>query len=75
MKKRNLIVVAGVVWMAAGANVAVLGTRAATGMSGTIQTPEITYVSLLLCMKNGIGWNLKGMTLVCPPPLNGSYSC
>ena len=33
MKKHNLIVVAGVVWMAAGANVAVLGARAATGMS------------------------------------------
>lgn len=35
MKKSNLIAVAGVVWMLAGVNVAVLGLRAATDMNDT----------------------------------------
>lgn len=44
MKKHNLIVVAGVVWMAAGANVAVLGARAATGLSGTALAVAVALV-------------------------------
>lgn len=44
MKKHNLIVVAGVVWMAAGANVAVLGARAATGMSGIALAVAVALV-------------------------------
>mgnify|MGYP001748253927 FL=1 len=34
MKKENLITVAGVVWLLAGANVALIGARAAVEMSG-----------------------------------------
>ena len=34
MKKENLITVAGVVWLLAGANVAMIGARAAVEMSG-----------------------------------------
>ena len=34
MKKENLIIVAGVVWLLAGANVALIGARAAVEMSG-----------------------------------------
>ena len=34
MKKENLITVAGVVWLLAGANVALIGVRAAVDMSG-----------------------------------------
>ena len=45
MKKHNLIVVAGVVWMAAGANVAVLGARAATGMSGTALAAAVALIA------------------------------
>ena len=44
MKKHNLIVVAGVVWMVAGANVAVLGARAATGMSGIAVAVAVALV-------------------------------
>lgn len=35
MKKENLIFVAGVVWLLAGANVALIGVRSAVEMSGT----------------------------------------
>ena len=35
MKKENLITVAGVVWLLAGANVALIGVRSAVEMSGT----------------------------------------
>ena len=34
MKKENLIIVAGVVWLLAGANVALIGVRSAVEMSG-----------------------------------------
>lgn len=34
MKKENLIIVAGVVWLLAGANVALIGLRSAVEMSG-----------------------------------------
>ena len=34
MKKENLIIVAGVVWLLAGMNVALVGARAAVEMSG-----------------------------------------
>ena len=44
MKKNNLIVVAGVVWLVAGANVAVLGARAATGMSGIALAVAVALV-------------------------------
>ena len=44
MKKHNLIVVAGVVWLVAGANVAVLGARAATGMSGIALAVAVALV-------------------------------
>ena len=35
MKKENLISVAGVVWLLAGANVALIGLRSAVEMSGS----------------------------------------
>lgn len=34
MKKENLIIVAGIVWLLAGVNVAVIGVRALYGMNG-----------------------------------------
>lgn len=35
MKKENLVTVAGVVWLLAGMNVALIGMRSAVEMSGT----------------------------------------
>lgn len=44
MKKENLIIVAGIVWLLAGMNVALIGVRSAVEMSGAADGVVVALV-------------------------------